>query len=162
LAALAAEGLRRPLLSLMLANNETGVVQPVAEAAAAMHAAGGLLHVDAGQGPGRIPCNINELGAHLLPVSGHKGGGAPGTGALVKRVREGHFGDPLVKGGGQERGARGGTENVAGIAGFGAAVLAARTGLEEESGRVAGLRNQLELGLRQRTPDVVIFGAGAR
>ncbi len=96
----------------MLANNETGVVQPVAEAAARVHAAGGLLHVDAVQGPGRICCDFKILGADLMTVSGHKIGGPPGVGALVRR--EGLPPDPLIRGGGQERGARAGTENVVG------------------------------------------------
>ncbi len=107
----------RPLVSLMLANNETGVVQPVAEAAAIVHAAGGLLHVDAVQAAGRIAFNIGALGADLLTLSGHKIGGLKGVGALVRGREDIHFSDPLIRGGGQERGARAGTENVAGIAG---------------------------------------------
>jgi cysteine desulfurase len=115
-------GRSRPLVSLMLANNETGVIQPVAEAAALVHAAGGLLHVDAVQGPGRITCDFKALGADLMTLSSHKIGGPQGVGALIRR--DGLALDPQVKGGGQERGARAGTENVAGIAGFGAAAEA--------------------------------------
>ncbi len=118
--ALAAPG-GRPLLSLMFANNETGVLQPVSEAAAMAHEAGGLLHVDAVQAAGRVPCDINAIGADLMTVSSHKIGGPKGVGALVLRSQAVHLADPLIKGGGQERGARAGTENVAGIAGFGAA-----------------------------------------
>ena len=119
-------GRSRPLVSLMLANNETGVIQPVAEAAALVHAAGGLLHVDAVQGPGRIACDFKALGADLMTLSSHKIGGPQGVGALIKR--DGLPLDPQIKGGGQERGARAGTENVAGIAGFGAAAEAVRQG----------------------------------
>src|SRR5262247_1464284 len=104
------------LVSLMLANNETGVIQPVAEAAALVHAAGGLIHVDAVQGPGRIACDFKALGADLMTLSSHKIGGPQGAGALI--VRDGLALDALIKGGGQERGHRAGTENVAGIAGF--------------------------------------------
>src|SRR5205807_10539941 len=99
-----------PLVSLMFANNETGAVQPVAEAAALVHAAGGLLHVDAVQAAGRIACDINETGADLLTLSGHKIGAPKGVGALIKRDEALHL-DPLIRGGGQERGARAGTEN---------------------------------------------------
>src|SRR3954468_12602444 len=117
-------GRTRPLVSLMLANNETGVIQPVAAAAAMVHAAGGLLHVDAVQGPGRMACNFAALGADLMTLSSHKIGGPQGVGALIRR--DGLALDAQIKGGGQERGARAGTENVAGIAGFGAAAETAR------------------------------------
>lgn len=146
------------LVSLMLANNETGVVQPVAEAARLAHAAGALLHVDAVQAAGRIPCDINSLGADLLTLSGHKIGAPKGVGALVRRDAALAV-DPLVKGGGQERGLRAGTENVAGIAGFGAAAAAAREDLAAESARMKGLRDRLESGLLAASPDIVIFGA---
>jgi cysteine desulfurase len=160
LRALAAEGLR-PLVSVMHANNETGVVQPVAQVAEAVHAAGGLLHVDAVQTAGRIPCDINELGADLVTLSAHKMGGPKGAGALVRRSADLHLPDPLIKGGGQERGTRAGTENVAAIAGFGAAAEAARAGLSEEGARSAALRRTLEEGLLAISPEAVIFGAGA-
>src|SRR4051812_37811989 len=95
-------GRSRPLVSIMLANNETGVIQPVTEAAALVHAAGGLLHVDAVQGPGRIACDFHALGADLMTLSSHKIGGPQGTGALI--VRDGLAVEALIKGGGQERG----------------------------------------------------------
>src|SRR5260221_12283753 len=95
----------------MRANNETGAVKPVAEAARLVHAAGGTLHVDAVQAGGRIPCDINALDADFLTLSGHKIGAPKGVGALVGRNAVAL--DPLVKGGGQERGLRRGTENVA-------------------------------------------------
>src|SRR5260370_16162906 len=159
LSALARKGLRRPLVSVMLANNETGVVQPVSQAAALAQAAGALMHVDAVQGAGRISCNINELKADLLTLSGHKIGGPKGVGAVIKRDQALHFTDPLIKGGGQERGARAGTENVAGIVGFGAAASVVRHALAEESGRMAALRDRLEAGLKARMPAAVVFGA---
>ena len=130
------------LVSLMLANNETGVVQPVSQAASLIRAAGGTLHVDAVQAAGRIPCDINALGADFLTLSGHKIGAPKGVGALVGRNAVAL--DPLVKGGGQEHGLRGGTENVAAIAGFGAAAAAARADLASELqiGLHAGVRHE--------------------
>jgi len=112
------------LVSVMLANNETGAVQPVAEVAEIVHAAGGLLHVDAIQALGKITFDINTINADLVTLAAHKIGGPKGVGALV--LAEGTAGfEPLLRGGGQERGHRAGTENVAGIAGFGAAAKAA-------------------------------------
>ena len=143
----------------MLANNETGVIQPVAAAAALVHAAGGLLHVDAVQGPGRIACDFNALGADLMTLSAHKIGGPQGVGALIRR--EGIALAALITGGGQERGARAGTENVAGIAGFGAAAEAAGCAADEEASRMAALRDRLEAGLGALTPEAVIFGSAA-
>ena len=144
----------RPLVSVMLANNETGVVQPITQIAEIVHAASGVLHVDAVQGAGKIDCDIAALGADLVSVSSHKLGGPQGAGALVRRG-DIHVAEPLMKGGGQERGQRAGTENVAAIAGFGAAAAAAtRTDIE----RVAAMRDRLEQGLRRVTPDVQIFG----
>ena len=150
-------GRSRPLVSLMLANNETGVIQPVAEAAALVHAAGGLLHVDAVQGPGRIACDFKALGADLMTLSSHKIGGPQGVGALIRR--DGLALDSQIKGGGQERGARAGTENVAGIAGFGAAAEAARQGWTAEAARMAVLRDTLEAGIKAVASKAVIFGA---
>jgi cysteine desulfurase len=147
----------RALVSLMLANNETGVVQPVPRAAQLVHAAGGVLHVDAVQAVGRIPCDINALGADLLTLSGHKIGAPKGIGALIRRT-EFPLVDALIKGGGQERGLRAGTENVAGIAGFGAAAAAAREGFTTEAARMAARRDRLEAGLKAASPAVIIFG----
>src|SRR5271170_3845658 len=138
----------RPLVSLMLANNETGVVQPVAAAAAVVHAANGLLHVDAVQAAGRLPCEIGALGADLLTLSAHKIGGPKGAGALVRADDGSHFADPLIRGGGQERGQRAGTENVAGIAAFGAAAATARRQMAEETAHMRALRDSLESGLK--------------
>jgi cysteine desulfurase len=145
---------KRPLVSVMLANNETGVIQPIRPIAGIVHAAGGLLHVDAVQAPGRIACRIDELGVDLMTISSHKLGGPQGAGALIRR------GDlclePLIKGGGQERGLRAGTENVAAIAGFGAACAALTLA---DVPRMAGLRDRLEAGILAARPDAVIFGA---
>jgi cysteine desulfurase len=149
------------LVSLMLANNETGVVQPVSEAARLVHQAGSMLHVDAVQAAGRIPCDINALGADLVTISGHKIGAPKGVGALIRRQSGGCAADPLITGGGQERGARAGTENVAGIAGFGAAAAAALQALATERARMAELRDRLEAGLKAASPDAIIFGAEA-
>ncbi len=149
------EGMPPALVSIMLANNETGAVQPVAEAGDIVHSAGGLLHVDAIQAFGKIPFDINALNADMVTLSAHKIGGPKATGALV--LAEGLLGpQPLLRGGGQERGHRAGTENVAGIAGFGAAVSPALSAVDRETIRLKGLRNHLEKGLRQ-TPDVIVF-----
>lgn len=148
----------RPMVSVMLANNETGIIQPIAQIAEIVHAASGVLHVDAVQGPGRIDCDIAQLGADLVSISSHKLGGPQGAGALVRRG-DVHIGEPLIRGGGQERGQRAGTENVAAIAGFGAATAAAKS---TDTGRMAELRDRLEIGLKAVTPEAVIFGANAR
>jgi len=148
------------LVSIMAANNETGVVQPVSQAARLVHSAGGLLHVDAVQAAGRIACDITAMGGDLLTLSAHKIGGPKGVGALIGRTGLDAV-KPLITGGGQERGARAGTENVAGIAGFGAAAAAARTALAAEASRMAALRDRLENGLRAVSPGIVVFGTQA-
>jgi cysteine desulfurase len=150
----------KPLVALMLANNETGVIQPVHKAAELTHAASGLLHVDAVQALGKMSLNIKDLGADLLAVSAHKIGGPMGVGALILgsealHVRGSRFG------GGQERNRRGGTENLIGIAGFGAAVVEAVRDLEGEGRRLAGLRQRLEDGLKAIWPEAIIFGEKA-
>jgi cysteine desulfurase len=149
------EGMPPALVSVMLANNETGALQPVADAAEIVHSTGGLLHVDAIQVLGKIAFDINALNADLVTLSAHKIGGPKAAGALV--LAEGVLGlEPLLRGGGQELGRRAGTENVAGIAGFGAAVSAAISALQRDALRLVALRNRLENGLRQ-TPDVIVF-----
>ncbi|MGY0574152.1 cysteine desulfurase family protein [Bradyrhizobium sp. RDM12] len=158
------------LVSIMAANNETGALQPVAEAARIVHEASGLLHVDAIQALGKIAFNINEVGADLATFSGHKIGAPKGIGALV--VAEGLAGlEPVLRGGGQEFGRRAGTENVAGIAGFGAAVKAALEALPEDAERMTSHRDHLANGLRgiagatifaedmKRLPNTVLFTA---
>jgi cysteine desulfurase len=158
------------LVSIMAANNETGALQPVADAARIVHGGGGLLHVDAIQALGKIAFNINGVGADLATFSAHKIGGPKGVGALV--VTEGLTGlEPVLRGGGQEHSRRAGTENVAGIAGFGAAVKAVLQTLPEDAEQMATLRNRLENGIRsiaggtvfsdevERLPNTVLFTA---
>jgi cysteine desulfurase len=147
----------RPLVSVMLANNETGVIQPISQIAEIVHAGSGLLHVDAVQGAGRIDCDIEQLGADLISISSHKLGGPQGAGALIFRG-DIHVASPLIRGGGQERGQRAGTENAAAIAGFGAAAAAAKL---TDAARMSALRDRLECGIRAVTPHAMIFGANA-
>ncbi|UPK23638.1 cysteine desulfurase family protein [Bradyrhizobium sp. 195] len=160
------------LVSVMAANNETGALQPVADVAGIVHEAGGLLHVDAIQALGKIPFDIRDVGTDLATFSAHKIGGPKGIGALV--VAEGIVGlEPVLRGGGQELNRRAGTENVAGIAGFGAAVKAALQTLREDAEHMATLRNRLENGIREiadatifseeveRLPNTVLFTAPA-
>lgn len=147
------------LVSVMLANNETGAIQPIGDIAEIVRAAGGLLHVDAIQGLGKIPFAINSIKADLITLSAHKIGGPKGVGAVV--VSEDVQGlEPLLRGGGQEMGRRAGTENVAGIAAFGAAVRAATAALKDDAERLQGLRSRLEGGLKE-TPGMILFAADA-
>ena len=147
------------VVSIMLANNETGVIQPVAEAAALIRPTGALLHVDAAQAAGKIPVDVTALGADLLSISAHKLGGPPGCGALI--VRPGLEPPTLMRGGGQERRRRAGTENIVGIAGFGAAAAASADGLGAEQARCAGLRDGFEAVARATSQHAVIYGADA-
>lgn len=142
------------LVSVMLANNETGAIQPISEVATLVHDAGGLLHVDAVQALAKIPISIKMLGADLLTVSAHKVGGPKGIGALI--VAEGLHGlQAQIRGGGQEQGRRAGTENVAGIAGFGAAVKAAMASLEANAAHMKALQARLETGLKAHSGTVI-------
>ena len=150
----------RPLVSVMMANNETGVIQPIADIAAIVHAANGLLHVDAVQGAGRIDCDMTALGADLMSLSSHKLSGPQGVGALLRRDGI-HIAEPLIRGGGQERNLRAGTENVAAIAGFGAAAEAADRARQADALRMAALRDRFEAALKAQTPAAVIFGGNA-
>jgi cysteine desulfurase len=143
------------LVSVMSANNETGALQPVAEVADLVHDAGGLLHVDAVQTLGKISFDLKEMKCDLISISAHKIGGPKGIGALV--LADGLNGlEASIRGGGQEQGRRAGTENVLGIAGFGAAVKAAMASLHDDMNRVENLRKRLETGLRQ-TRGVFVF-----
>jgi cysteine desulfurase len=148
-----------PLVAVMAVNNETGIIQPIREAAQIVHRHGGLLLVDAVQAAGRIPLDLQEIGADFLILSAHKLGGPKGAGALIARG-ETLMPAPLIRGGGQEKGHRAGTENVAAIAGFGAVAAWARTGLEARNAAIGTLRDRLEQGMRSAAPDLVIHGEG--
>jgi len=150
----------RIMLALQAANNETGVIQPVAEASALVHEAGGVVVCDAAQLAGRGPCDLAALDADFVLLSGHKLGGPKGAGALVAASGTLRVADPVLRGGGQERGLRAGTENVAAIAGFGAAVRAARSEIDAEPKRLESLRDALETHILAAAPDAVIFGSG--
>lgn len=151
----------RALVSLHLANNETGGIQPIAEAAAIVHRHGGLMHSDAVQGAGKIAIDINSLGADVLTLSAHKLGGPKGVGAIVFRSGAYELADKPIRGGGQERGWRAGTENVPGIVGFGLAAEIAGEALAAEGERLSALRDRLEAGILALAPDSAIFGRGA-
>ncbi|MEX2648932.1 MAG: cysteine desulfurase family protein [Alphaproteobacteria bacterium] len=143
------------VLSVMLANNETGVIQPVAEAVEIARARGALVHVDAAQAPGRVPLSVAELGADFVTVSAHKMGGPPGIGALV--VAGSADVTPQALGGGQELGRRAGTEAVALIAGFGVAASLIADDLADAA-RIAGLRDRFEAAIARDAPDAVVHG----
>jgi cysteine desulfurase len=150
--------LGRAVLSLQLANNETGIVQPVADVAAVARVHGVLMHSDAVQAPGRMALDVGRLGVDFLSISAHKFGGPKGIGALVRQA-----GAPLpalLVGGGQERSRRAGTENIAAIAGFGAAAVQALrdlTAIDQQRAR----RDTLERRVLQLTPSAVILGGGS-
>ena len=148
------------LVSVMWANNETGVVQPIAEIADVVHARGALFMTDATQAAGKVP--ISAEPADLLTLSAHKFYGPKGVGALYASRRRPRVRLlPLVDGGGQENGLRGGTLNVPGIAGMGAAAALAQDGLEAEALRLQALRDRLEAEVGDALPDVQVNGAGA-
>lgn len=147
-----------PMVAVMLVNNETGIVQPIAEIAKIVQAQGGLLVVDAVQAAGRLKLDMNALGADFMIVSSHKIGGPKGAGALVTRG-EVLMPRPLIHGGGQEKGHRSGTENSLAVIGFGAAAEAAVAEFEARNAAISALRDRLESGMRGAAPDVVIYGA---
>lgn len=147
---------RPALVSVMLANNETGVIQPVAEIARIARRYGALVHCDAVQAAGKVPVDMAALGVDLLTLSAHKLGGPQGVGALVAAESVTDL-MPLLTGGGQEGRKRAGTENVAGIAGFGAAAAEAAAGLAG----VAALRDELEAEALAIAPGAEVHGAGA-
>ncbi len=145
------------IVSLILAQNETGVIQPVARLAAAAREKGAVVHVDAAQAVGKIPVSVEALGADLLSVAGHKLYAPKGVGALY--VRRGTRIAPLVVGAGHEGGLRPGTENVSSIAALGAACALAAEDLEREAARQRALRDRLEMHLA--TGGFVVHGAGS-
>ena len=148
----------RALVALQMANNETGVIQPVAETAAFAREHGIFTHTDAVQAAGRVAIDFASLGVDTLSLSAHKLGGPKGIGALV--IRDHLDLAPLIRGGGQERRRRAGTENLSAIAGFGAAAEAALAGLANVA-RIAALRDDLERDVRAIAPDAIIIGQGA-
>ncbi len=143
---------------VMAANNETGVIQPVAELAARAREAGFRVHCDAVQAAGRVALDMKALGVESLALSAHKIGGPTGVGALV--LGEEGEPEPLIVGGGQEHGRRAGTENVAGIVGFGIAAELAGAELDRMD-EIAALRDSVEYRLRAACPELVVFGDGA-
>ncbi|HTV90647.1 MAG TPA: aminotransferase class V-fold PLP-dependent enzyme [Stellaceae bacterium] len=149
---------RPAVVSVMLANNETGIIQPVGAVAGVAHARGALVHCDAIQAAGKMPLAAADLGADLVSLSGHKLGGPPGIGAVVA------IGDvelaAMIRGGGQERGRRAGSENLPGIAGFAAAAEAALTNLADYD-RVRRLRDRLEAAALAAVPGAVVIAAAA-
>src|SRR5271166_6084579 len=149
---------RPALVSVMLANNETGVLQPAAAIGAIARTHGALFHCDAVQAAGKIALDADTIAADFLTLSAHKLGGPPGIGALV--VTGELEVTPLLHGGGQERGRRAGTENVTGIAGFAAAAAAAADEIAVYD-RVRALRDALEAGLAAIAPEAVVLGAAA-
>ncbi len=142
------------LVSVMLANNETGAIQPVAEIAALARERGVLVHTDAAQAVGKIPVNVRELGVDFLTIAGHKLYAPKGVGALY--VRAGLTLPPLLAGGGQERGMRSGTENTAFMAGLGEACAMAAEDLEAEGARQRELGAFIESGLEKLDPDMFV------
>jgi len=147
------------LVSVMLANNEVGTVQPVAEIAAELRRRCTPVHSDAAQAAGKLPIRVEELGVDLLSLAAHKFGGPQGVGALY--VRRGFELRPYLRGGGQELNRRPGTENVAAVVGMGAAAAAAFDTLASESVRLAALRARLEAALVDPPFEACINGAGA-
>lgn len=146
------------LVSVMAANNETGIIQPIAEIAEIVHEAGGLLHSDCVQVLGKVPLLLPMTDADLITVSAHKIGGPQGVGALIVRDNSIVLRDPLIAGGGQELKRRGGTENMAGIVGFGVAAEVVNNTQSAEQARVRKLRDELEAGILNISPDAIVFG----
>jgi cysteine desulfurase len=155
---LLAADLRPALVSVMLANNETGVIQPVAEISAIARRRGALFHCDAVQAAGKLALEAEAMGADLVTLSAHKIGGPPGVGALV--ATGGIELTPLFRGGGQEQRRRAGTENLLGIAGFAAAAAAAAAKMAAYE-RVAALRDGLETEIAAIAPEALVLGAAA-
>jgi cysteine desulfurase len=144
------------LVSLMLANNEVGTLQPVAEVAELCRDRGVLVHTDAAQAVGKVPVDLRELGVDLLSVAGHKLYAPKGVGALV--VRNGVEIAPQIRGAGHERGLRAGTENVLGALGLGMACELAATEVADEGPWLAGLRDRLLAGLQAGCPEIAVHG----
>lgn len=158
LAGMLANGGGEYIVAVMLVNNETGVIQPVADVVRIAHEAGALVHVDAVQALGRVPFSFRDLGADFMSISGHKVGAAAGSGALI--VRPGLAPAALLRGGGQERRYRAGTENISGISALGAVSRKLKEDLSWlDAAREA--RDQLESDLAASGYGITVFGAGA-
>jgi cysteine desulfurase len=147
---------RTLLVSIMHANNEVGSISPIAEIAAIAHAVGAAVHTDAVQSVGKIPVDVRALGIDLLSLSAHKCYGPKGIGALY--VRRGCAVEKIVHGGGQERGLRPGTENVAGAVGMAEAFRKAANGMQAEAVRLGAMRDQLEQRLCAEYPSIIVNG----
>lgn len=154
-----------PLVAVMHANNETGIVQPIEEIGEIVKANGGYFCVDAVQSFGKLPVDLASFNAHFIIVSAHKIGGPKGAGALLM-MHESIFPDPLIRGGGQENLLRSGTENVAAIAGFGAAAVIADQNLDQAT-QIKAMRDHIEVGIEEisrqssnNTPLPIVFGIG--
>jgi cysteine desulfurase len=160
LAALSGAG-ERAMVAVQAANNETGAIQPVAAIAALVRAAGGVVVCDAVQAAGKIDVAVGDLGADFVFVSAHKIGGPQGAGAIVAASPNVRIARPMMTGGGQERGARAGTENTPAIAGFGAAAAAVLADGAAERARIGGLRDALERNIRAAAPQATIFASGS-
>lgn len=148
---------RTLLVSVMMANNEIGTLQPIRELAALARAAGALMHTDAAQAAGKVPIDVADLGVDLLSMTAHKMYGPKGCGALYVRRRLNLC--PMIEGGGHERGLRSGTLNVPGIAGFGEAARVAKAGMADEAARMRALRDRLLAGLTSRLDGVRVNGS---
>lgn len=144
------------LASIILANNETGIIQDIKKISEIVFSNKGYLHTDASQALGKIPFNFNDLGADMATISAHKLGGPKGVAALI--VKNGLPIEPFIKGGGQEKFLRAGTENLSGIVGFAAAIEESVLNLEKYTSHVSTLKQYLENGIREICSNVVFFG----
>ena len=144
------------LVSIMMANNEIGTIEPIAELAEIAHADGALFHTDAVQAVGAIPVDVQSLGVDMLSLSAHKFGGPKGMGALY--IKKGTVMERLLHGGEQERHLRAGTENLPGIVGLGEALREATEEMEEKALRVSGLRDRLQAGILEKVDRVLVNG----
>ena len=152
---------KRVMVALQAANHETGVLQPVREAADLVHAAGGLLICDASQAMGRQETTFETTQADLLFFSSHKIGGPAGAGVLAFARDDIHINDALLRGGGQESGRRAGTENLAAVAGLAVALEEACGALAQEADRLGTLRDEVEIRIQEALPEARILGKGA-
>lgn len=149
----------KKLVSVMMANNETGIIQPIQEVTKIAHQYGAVVHSDCVQSAGKVEINLLELSADFISISAHKFGGPVGAAALIGKISV-----PLraqIIGGGQERGMRAGTENIVAIAGFGAAAIIVKQDLQTRALHMSGLQSKLENGLLDIDPDIEIVGKGA-